>query len=79
MKRSLLVIAALFAFSLVTAGQVPGGTPAKAGHATFKIGDAQITFDQVQGDFRESYGFTAVTLNFSKDGKPGDHLRHRHS
>jgi hypothetical protein len=74
-KRYLLTVAALAALAGTALAQPPGPVPAKAGHASFTFGDTVVTYDQVQGDFNETSGFTMIMLNFSKDGKPGgDHL-----
>ena len=76
MKASLLAGAALLAITIAAFGQgPPGSVPAKVGHASFKFGSSQFSYDKVTGDFMQSYGFSVVMLNFSKDGKPAsDHL-----
>jgi len=76
MKASLLAGAALLAITIAAFGQgPPGSVPAKVGHASFKFGSSQVSYDKVTGDFMQSYGFSVVMLNFSKDGKPAsDHL-----
>ena len=75
MRQTIIAIAIFLALAAVVAGQVPGGVPAKAGQASFKFGGTQVTYGQVTGDFRQSYGFNTISLTFSQDGKPGsDHL-----
>jgi hypothetical protein len=76
MKVSRIVVAALLASSMTVLAQAPPGSiPAKTGHTSFKFGDAEFTYDKVQGTFQQSYGFTVITINFSKDERPGsDHL-----
>lgn len=54
----------------------PPGRPVKAGQATFTFNGAALKFEHVTGTFNQSYGSTAIGLNFSKDAKTagGTHL-----
>ena len=75
MNRMLIAFAALLCLMVVAFGQGSGGIPAKSGHASFKFDNEEITYDQVSGNFNQSYGFTSAMLTFSKDGKPAsDHF-----
>jgi hypothetical protein len=49
--------------------------PAKVGRASFTFDNTPVSYAMVNGMFMQSAGFSVITLNFSKDGKPAsDHL-----
>ncbi len=76
--RTVHLVTLLLVMALAVAASAqpgPPGTPAKSGTATFTFNGAAVTYGKVGGTFNQSYGYTAIGLNFSKDGNPGsDHL-----
>jgi hypothetical protein len=80
MRRSLttliLPVLLLVLASPAPAQPGPPGTPVKAGQATLTFNGAALKFEHVSGAFKQSYGFTTIELNFSKDAKTagGTHL-----
>jgi hypothetical protein len=76
MKATIIAAAVLLSITVAVFAQgPPGSVPAKNGQASFKFDNAPVSFGAVNGTFMQSSGFSVITLNFSKDGKPGsDHL-----
>ena len=80
MRRSIMtlllpVLFLMFAFPS-PAQPGPPGKAVKSGQATFTFNGTALKFGNVTGTFNQSYGYTAIGLNFSKDAKTatGTHL-----
>jgi hypothetical protein len=74
MKRIVLTLALVLPLSVALLAQ-PGGLPARNGNASFKFGDTPVEYMKVSGTFKQSAGYTVITINFSADGKPAsEHL-----
>ncbi len=70
MTRLYLSILGAAALAATLVAQTAPGTPAKVGHASFTVGGKPVTYDHVEGQFMDGYGFHTISLVFTPDGKP---------
>ncbi|MBZ5554626.1 MAG: hypothetical protein LAO21_18060 [Acidobacteriia bacterium] len=74
MKHKVLLMLSLAVVFLACAmpalAQKFEGVPAKTGHASFKYGSRVLTYNFVEGGFKQTQGFTTATLVFKSEPKP---------
>jgi hypothetical protein len=73
MKRGVLPLLGLAVAFLACAMPVLAldyeGVPAKTGRASFRFGSQELTFNFVEGGFKQMQGFTTATLIFKPEAK----------
>jgi hypothetical protein len=69
MKRFISIATVILVFAAVGFCQAPDGVPAKTGLVHFKLEGSEMTYDKVDGNFSQSFGFSTVTITYTKDGK----------